>query len=145
MDFTENLPLFLAVIAFIVLQIYLGRRQRTERTPPEIVRSLLVEITQNLKLIEASSLQGQFKKFKTGSWKRNNRRLAFLDESLRTTLSDTFRQAEDFNQQIAAAKKTKSIGYLYDINVDKLKSHLWSPKRDLRNGSRQTREGKSPL
>ena len=131
MDLAGNLPLLLGVVALILFQIFMNRKQKIEKTPPEIVRSLLAEIVQNLDIIEASTIKRKFPKFKTGSWLRNKRRLDFLDESLRTTLSDTFSLVEDMNQQIGAAKMNKSIGALYDVQTDKLQKPLTKSREGL--------------
>ncbi len=131
MDFTENMPLLLGVIAFIILQFFLSRRQKLERTSPEIAQSLLSEVKQNLRLVEASALKTQFKKFKDATWKRNGNRIDFLDESLRTTLSDTFNMVEEFNQQIDIAKKRGSTSYIYDINPSKLEKPFTNSQEGL--------------
>jgi hypothetical protein len=131
MDFTENLPLLLGVIAFIILQFFLNRRQKLEKTTPEIIHSLLSEVKQNLKFIEISAIKPQFKKLKNDAWKRNGNRIDFLDEPLRTTLSDTFNMVDEFNQQIDIAKKRGSTSYIYDINPSKLEKPFTNSKEGL--------------
>jgi len=126
----ENLPLILGVVFFILIQFYL-RRNRPERTAPEIVQSLLNDIKANLQIIEASSLQQKLKKLKTDSWNRNNKRLKFLDESLQATISDTFGMVDELNRQISAANKQKSVAYLYDINFSTLEKPLNKSKEEL--------------
>lgn len=144
MDFTENLPLLLGVIAFIVLQFFLNRRRRPERTAPEIVHSLLSEVKQNLQLIGASAIKPQFKKFKNDAWKRNGNRLDFLEEPLRTALSDTFNMVDEFNQQIDIAKKRGSTSYIYDINPSKLEKPFTNIKEGLEEWLVANTGGKTP-
>lgn len=126
----ENLPLILGVVFFILIQFYL-RKNKPERTAPEIVQSLLNDIKANLQIIEASSLQQKLKKLNTGSWNRNNKRLKFLDESLQATISDTFGMVDELNRQISAANKQKSVAYLYDINFSTLEKPLNKSKEEL--------------
>ncbi len=133
MDFSaigENLPFILAVVFFLLIQFYL-RRHKPERTAPEIVQSLLNDIKANLQIIEASSLQSKLKNLKAGSWNRNNKRLDFLDESLKTTISGTFDMVGELNRQISAANKQKSAAYLYNINFDALEKPLNKSKEEL--------------
>ncbi len=133
MDLSEigpNLVVILTIVALLALNIFL-RRRRGERTPTEVALSLLSEINLNQKLAEDFQFHLQAKKFKTGSWKRNETKLNFLDHSLQTTLADAFSMAERFNRDIDAAKKYKSASYLSSINVDKLKQPLAESKQAL--------------
>ena len=126
----KNLTILIPLILLIIFQI-LFRRRRAERTPREVVTSLLTEINQNQQLMESFQVSWQVKKFKTGSWQRNKNRLDFLDQSVQTALADVFNLAEDFNRQMANAKKYKSTSYLANINVDKLREPLARSRRGL--------------
>ena len=128
-----RLPFVIAIIVLVLLQFVFRRRRggRKERTPPEVVQSLLNEVKLNLTLIETSLSRQQVKRFKTDSWKRNKTKLDFLDQSLQTTLFNAFGIAEDFNQQIDAAKRHKSTIYPSDINVDRLGKPLTKSKEGL--------------
>ena len=144
MDFAENMPLLLGVLAFIVLQFFLNRRRKLERTAPEIIHSLLSEVKQNLVLIEASAIKPHFKKLKNDAWKRNGNRVDFVDEPLRTTLSDTFNMADEFNQQLDIAKKRGSTSYIYDINPSKLEKLFANSKEGLEEWLVTNTGGKTP-
>ena len=126
----KNVTVILPLILLIIFKIFF-RKRRAEKTVPEIVSSLLAEINQNQQLMEAFLVKWQAKKFKTGSWQRNKNRLAFLEQSAQTALADAFDMAEDFNRQIASAKKHKSASYLANINVDKLKEPLTRSRQGL--------------
>ena len=130
-DIEKNLPIIVMVIALILLQFFLRRRRKPEATQGEIVQSLLSEVRMNLSLTEAFRLRSQVKKFGAASWQRNKTKLDFLDQSLQTVLSDAFMKAEDFNQQIEAAKKYKSTSYMVNIDVDKLTGPLTKSKEGL--------------
>jgi len=126
----KNLTVIIPLILLIIFQIFF-RRRRAERTPQEIVTSLLTEINQNQQLMEAFLVNWQVKKFKTGSWQRNKNRLDFLDQSVQTALADAFDLAEDFNRQMASAKKHKSASYLANINMEKLREPLARSRQGL--------------
>ena len=133
MDFGEtgaNVLVILAIVALLVFNIFLKRR-RGEKTPVEMAVSLLTEINRNQMLAEAFRFELNVSKFKTGSWKRNKDKLDFLDHWLRTAIDESFSMAESFNQEIAAAKKSKSTSYLSGINVAKLKESLSKSKQGL--------------
>ena len=129
-DLGKNLTVLIPLILIILFQVFLKKR-KGEKTPLEIVGSLLLEINQNQKLMEAFLFQWQAKKFSTGSWQRNKNRLDFLAQSLQTALSDAFSLAEDFNRQIDNAKKYKSSSYLANVNVEKLREPLTRSKQGL--------------
>ena len=126
----KNLTIIIPLILLIVFQIFF-RRRRAERTPQEIVTSLLTEINQNQQLMEAFLVNWQVKKFKTDSWQRNKNRLNFLDQSVQTALADAFDLSEDFNRQMASAKKHKSASYLANINMEKLREPLARSRQGL--------------
>ena len=133
MDFGEigtNILVILAIVALLVLNIFL-RRRRGERTPLERAFSLLSEINSNQKLVEDFQFHLKVKKFKTGSWKRNKDKVDFLDQSLQTSLADAFGMAGEFNQAIEAANKYKSTTYLSSINAEKLREPLAKSKQGL--------------
>ncbi len=129
-DIGANLFIILGIVALLVFNIFL-RRRRGERTPVEVAMSLLSETNHNQKLVEDFQFHLNVKEFKTGSWKRNESKLDFLDQSLQTTLATTFSMAERFNQDIDAAKKRKSVTYLSGIDVHKLEELLAKSKQGL--------------
>ncbi|MFQ6122293.1 MAG: hypothetical protein ACE5LA_04455 [Dehalococcoidales bacterium] len=126
----RNLVIVLVIAFFLVLNVVI-RARRGRGTPLGMVVTLLSEINQNQRLIETFDFHWRTKKFKTGCWKRNKRKLDFLPQELLTCLSDTFGIAEDFNQKMDAARKYKSDSYLASISVDKLKLPLHRSKQQL--------------
>lgn len=136
MDFSDLgeigkiLAYLIPVIILIVTNVFF-RKQKQQKTRLPVVRSLLSEINHNQKLMEAFSLQWQTKKFKTATWKRNKEKMDYVDPGLRYTLADAFEIAEEFNREIDAAKKHKSVSYLAGIRVDRLKEPLAKSKQGL--------------
>lgn len=134
MDFGDiggNAPIIVVIIGLILLQIFLMRRRKPETTHRAIVQSLLAEVRLNQALVEASYLQQKPKKFAVTGWHINKSKLDFLQQSLQESLSEAFGMAEDFNQQIEAAKKYKSVSYVASINMDKLKEPLAKSRQGL--------------
>lgn len=134
MDFDaikENIPVILLGIGLLVLQLILRRGIKPRIAPLQIVQGLLSEIRLNQALAEAYNFQKKPKKFEMVSWQRNKGKLDFLGQSLQTALSDTFTMVEDFNQQIESAKKYKSVNYMVNVNLDKLKEPLARSRQGL--------------
>ena len=127
----ENIPLIVAIIGLILLQIFLRRRRKPETTHQEIVQSLLSEVRLNQALVEIFNLRQKPKKFELASWWRNKNKLDFLEQSLQGNLSGAFGMAEDFNQQIEAAKKYKSASYMVGVDVGRLKGPLDKSRQGL--------------
>ena len=130
-DIGENIPVIATIIGLILLQFFLRRRRKPETTYPEIIQNLLSEVRLNLRLAEAFSYRKQTRKFITTSWQLNKNNLDFLDQPTQISISDAFMMAEDFNQQIASAKKFKSTSYLAVIDTDKMKVHLTKSQEGL--------------
>jgi len=115
---------YLVPAIIIILTNVVFRKQRQKKARVTMVRSLLSEIEYNQKLMEAFSLGWQTKKFKTGTWIRNKTKIDYIDPGLRYTLDDANAIADEFNREIDAAKKHKSMSYLAGIRVDRLKGPL---------------------
>ncbi len=127
-----NIPLILFIILLIALQVILGRRnKRPARTNPEIVQSLLIDVKMNQALVEMFQMRPKPKNFETGGWRTNKSKVGFLDQPLQVVLADAFGIAEDLNQQIRAAKKSKSSVLLANVNVNKLNEPLAKSKEGL--------------
>jgi len=129
-EILENL-VFLIPVIIIILTNFLFRKQKQQQTRLSVVRSLLSEIDYNQKLVESFSLKWQARKFKTAAWKRNKDRMDYIDTGLRYILADAYEIAEEFNREIDAAKKHKSVSYLAGIRVDRLGKPLSKSKRGL--------------
>ena len=127
-DIGRNLIILIPIIILILVNAFF-RKRRAERTQPEIVISLLTEVSLNQQIVEAFAQQT--KKFRTGSWQRNKNKLDFLEQELQFALAETFSLAEEFNREIAAAKKYKSSSYLIGIPVDNLRKPLAHSRQGL--------------
>ncbi len=130
-DIGSNLPLIIIAVAIIFFQFFLRRRPKLEKTPREIVLSLLSEVGRNLNQVESFHSSSRMSKFLVASWLRNKDRVDFLDQELQRTLSDAFMMAEDFNRQMAAAKTQQTSIYVATIEVDKLRGPLTRSKEGL--------------
>lgn len=127
----SNWAIIIPIIILIVLSIVMRRRRPAEKTESEIVGSLFSDVSENLRLMEGFSYRGRPKKFRTDSWKRNSEKIGFLPETLQNTLSQAFTLAEDFNQQIDAAKKQRANIYLTGVDAHKLEAPLTKSKEGL--------------
>ena len=125
-----NLLIIVAILGLVALQFFL-RRRRPETMSQEVAQRLLTEVKVNQVLVETSHLREKPKKFMATTWHINKTKLDFLGQSLQSTISDAFGMVEDFNQQIGAAKKRGSIGYVVYIDVNKLKGPLEKSKQGL--------------
>jgi len=136
-----NIILAIIIALFLLSNLFLKKRSM-EKTDLGKVVNMLAEINQNVKIIDAFSYTLKVKKFKTGSWSRNKDKLSFLDDKLRTTLASAFGMAEEFNQNIDAAKKRKSSSYLASIEVDKLRDAMTMCQQELGNWFSENRDSK---
>ena len=130
-DISENSPLIVWVIGPLIFQFFRRRRRPKETTHAQIVQNLLAEVKLNRRLAEVYTFDWRAKKFITAAWQRNRNKLDFLEQSAQTVLSDSFMMADDFNQQISAAKKYKSASYMASVNVGRLKSSLTKCEEEL--------------
>ncbi len=134
MDFKDigaNLPFIIGAIALVAIQYFLRKRRGPEANQQEIVQNLLGEVRLDIRLAEIFSFQYQAKQFLTTTWQLNKNKLDFLDPRLQESVNNAFEMAEDFNQQIAAAKKHKSNAYMASIHMDKLKAALTTCQQGL--------------
>ncbi len=143
-DGLGNIIFVVVILLFMLGSIFL-RRRTMEKTELGKIVTLLSEINQNLKIIDAFSFHLGVKKFKTDSWQRNKTRLDFLGERLQATLANAFGMAEEFNQRIDEAKKYKSSSYLASIEVDKLKDATAKSKQELEEWFQENKDKKELL
>ena len=127
----ENLPFIVGVIALVVFQYILRRRRGPGANQQEVVQNLLAEVKLDIRLAELFAVKMQTKKFMTTTWQLNKNKLDFLDQPLQVSISDAFTMAEDFNGQIAAARKHKTNAYMAGVSMDKLKGLLVSCQQGL--------------
>ncbi len=134
MDFGNiggNIPLIVMIVGIILLQFFLRRKHSRETKPQEITEGLLSEVRLNIRLAEVFTYSGQPRKFMTTTWQINKNKLDFLGQPLEGTLTEAFTMAEDFNQQMSAARKHKSTSYLASIDANKLKDKLTKSQEGL--------------
>ena len=67
----------------------------------------------------------------TAGWQMYNGKLDFLSQSLTGSLTDAYLLIEDYNNQIAAAKKSKSASYLAALDMSRLKEKLEKAQQGL--------------
>ena len=127
----ENLPLIIAAIALVGIQYFMRRRRGPGAKQQEIVQNLLGEARLNLRLTEVFTFDYKAKRFITTTWRIYKNGLDYLPQKLQEQVNNAFMMTEDFNGQIAAAKKNKSTIYMSNINMDKLKGLLESCKEGL--------------
>jgi hypothetical protein len=132
------------LIIIIVLSFVMRRRRPVEKTPQDIASSLLMDVMADQRAIEKFETQKRPRKLQFGSWKRNSEKIDFLDPSLRTTLSDTFRQIEDFNLRVESAKMYKSTSYLFGVNIERLQEPLAKSREGLEEWLKANMEQAGP-
>lgn len=137
------LSYLIPVAIFIVFNV-LFRKQREQKRRLGVVKSLIAEIDHNQKLMEAFLLRWQYKKSKTGNWKRNKDKMDYIDQGLRTTLAGAYEIAEGFNREIEAAKQHKSVSYLAAIRVDRLRDPLAKSRQGLEEWYELNKNRKKP-
>jgi hypothetical protein len=139
----QILSYLIPVAVFIIFNIFM-RKQQEQKRRLEVVKGLINEIDQNQKLIEAFLLQWQYKKFKTGHWKRHKNKLDYVDQGLRARLESTYEIAEGFNREIELAKQQKSTSYLAGIRVDRLREPLVKSRQGLEEWYALNKDRKKP-
>ncbi len=137
------LSYLIPVAVFIIFNIFLRKRQEQKRRL-EVVKGLIAEIDKNQKLMEAFLLQWQYKKFKTGHWKRHKAKMDYVDQSLRARLASTYEIVEGFNKEIETAKQQKSVSYLAGIRVDRLREPLAKSRLGLEEWYTLNKDRKKP-
>jgi len=114
------LSYLIPVVIFVIFNVFL-RKQQEQKRRLEVVKSLIAEMDQNQKLMEAFLLQWQYKKFKMGNWKRHKDKLDYIDQGLRATLASSYGIAEGFNKEIELAKSRQGLEEWYALNKDRKK------------------------
>ncbi len=119
------------LIVIVVLSFVMRRRKPIEKTPQDIATSLFVETTTNLKTVDEFGSQRSPKKLKMDAWKRNQEKIDFLDQSIRSNLANAYRLVEDYNLRIDSAKMYKSNSYIFGAGVDQMREPLLKSKEGL--------------
>jgi len=100
--------LFVLVIIAAIFVISLIRRRDPKKERAEIVRQLLTDTRIDLILVETFDRQPPGRRFETGSWQLNKKKLVFLEKTIQADMDDAFGKALDYNRRLKAARKTKS-------------------------------------
>ncbi len=129
--FSDNLPLIAILVVLIIFQFLMRRRRNPDRAHAELVRYLILDVTLNQRLAEVFPQQTKPRKFLVLFWRMNQKKFDFLSEPLQTTLANAFSQAQEVNQQLSAAKKQRSAGYLTNIDLNQLSELLAKSKNRL--------------
>ena len=122
--------IIIPLIALIAVS-FIMRRRKSEKNPQEMVTSIILDLNMNQKIMDEFDYQKRPKKLKTGAWGRNEAKISFLGESLRSDLSKFFRMAEDFNQQVDSAKRLGSTIHLSGISVERMTEPLSKSREGL--------------
>ena len=123
-NLTENLPFIIGAIALVAVQYFLRKRRGPEANQQEMVQNILAEVKLDLRMAEAFSTQWKAGRLMTTSWQLYKDKMDFLPQAVQDSLNKAFALAEDYNQQMAAAKKFKSNSYMSGIDMGKLKPLL---------------------
>lgn len=126
----SQLTIMLPLLVFIIFAIFM-RKRKTEGSDTEVASSLLIDISENLKLVGSFEYQKKPKTFRAGSWQRNSTKLGFLEPELLADLTNAFSMVESVNEQITKAKKEKSDIYLSGVDVHKLEGPLTKSRDGL--------------
>lgn len=132
-NFTENLPLIGTIIGFLILQFVIRRKRSPNASEEQIVQAFLSDIRVNIRLLDVLIEGEQIKKFHMDVWKAYRFKIEFLSQSLQSALTDVFEIAQDYNDQVAAARKYKSTHYYASINTGKMEDRLKKCKTELEN------------
>ena len=122
--------MIIPLIGLIVFSSVMKRR-KTESTPQDIASGLLSDLNANQGIVEHFGSQTRPVKLKVGSWERNNAKLGFLDDVTRSSITNFFKMAEDFNQQMDTAKRYKTTSYISGINTERMKEPLVKGREGL--------------
>ena len=141
---SDQFSWLIPLIVIVVLSFVTRRHKPVEKTPQEIASSLLMDVMANQKALDRFDTQKRPKKLKLGSWERNSEKLDFLEPPLRETLTNTFRQVEDFNLRINSAKMYKSTSYLFGVNIDRMQEPLSKSREGLESWIKEHMEQAGP-
>lgn len=120
----DNLPLVIGAVALVFFQYVLRRRRGPAGNQNDIVQDLLGEVKLDIRLAELFAVKWQTKKFMTTTWQLNKDKLDFLDKAAQVSISDAFVMAEDFNQRMEAARKSRSNADMAGADMGKLQELL---------------------
>jgi|GEM_PF-2160663 len=118
-----TIPLLILIVAVFAFMIWSStRKPKTNTEQLEKVIGLLQEIDFNLNNIETRKANFHSKKlFRVYCWRLYQGKLEFVSEDIVAGLRDGFTIAEDCNTKIAAALKSKDLGPLQTLEMEKMR------------------------
>ncbi|HXY73829.1 MAG TPA: hypothetical protein VEH58_00735 [Dehalococcoidales bacterium] len=115
--------ILIAIIAAALLLLSLLRPRGGPSKYPEVAQAILWDVKINRIIAENFLQYPKVKTFETNNWRLNRSRIRFLSESQQKLLQETFKNIEEDNRLIKAAKKAKSDSYK-NIDLSALKANL---------------------
>jgi hypothetical protein len=126
-------------VIWVILLLFIGifvwsftRRRASGGMNLDIALGVLSNVEDCLRTIEVRLADPQSKqKFQNASWKVFNKKLDFLKPETILALNQAFTMVDEFNQRIDTARKSKMMGTLQDMPVDKLKAPMLKAREGL--------------
>lgn len=134
MDFgnvSEILPVIIAIIGVIVLQVFMRKNRNPVSSQQHIIQSLMSDIRINIRLVDILMRGEQIKRFSVTGWKLYKDKIDFLSQPVRTALTEAYEIAEDYNGQVASTRKYSTANYIAGINTGKMKEKLEKSKSGI--------------
>ena len=131
------LPVIIILIVFAIVFTWVRFGGSKVRQRPDYVQRLIYEIRLNQALVETFRNREKPRKFETTTWRMFHNEMDFLEDSLQENLSDVFDIILEYNEQIQAAKKTRTYDQL-NINVNKIKKPLAICRKELEDWLEET-------
>ncbi|MFH1169415.1 MAG: hypothetical protein V1691_01845 [Chloroflexota bacterium] len=126
-----NIIFVIVIVLLLALNIFM-RKRRQEGSKLGMVSTIYSDVDKNGKLAESFSYHWQSARFRTAAWAKNREKVSFLPQDLMSTVSKVFDMADQFNQRLDAAKRSKSDSYLAGIELDKIKEPAAKARQGLR-------------
>ncbi len=124
--------ILIGVILILLVWNTTRRRNRRGNTNLDAAMMVLSNVNDNLNILEERLANRQStKKFKTNGWIIYKNKLGFLSAELVADINEAFTMAQDFNSQIDAARKSKVMSTLQEIQVEKIREPLNKSKEGL--------------
>jgi len=145
----------IAIIIVAMLAWSLTRRKKVADSKLGIAEALVLDINFNLKTAETIRQNYRAARpFRTGAWKASQGRMGFLESELSSKINEAFMLADDLNQRIQTARKSKPFATLQDLPLDKLEGlfnksreglYDWAKVSDSARTQQENRPGCSGL
>jgi hypothetical protein len=123
------LILVLSLLVIIIL-FSLFRRRGGPSKYPETVQAILWDVKINEVLANTIQVRPKPTPFETVNWQLYQKKMGFLEETLKQDLRESFELATKFNVDIRAARKAKSDSYK-NLDLSRLKELLVKCRQEL--------------